>query len=92
MMKIEPAKPGLFQFDGPVGVVEELFPAFVSLVAEMDVDQGVVSRFGGLFDQAHAGVSWRIAALFDVAGGAGADNVLPGRFSAGAARDYVIER
>jgi len=33
----------LFQFDGPVCVVEELFPAFVSLVAEMDVDEGVVA-------------------------------------------------
>lgn len=40
----------LFQLNGPVGVVEELFPAFVSLVAEMDVDEGVVTRLDGLFD------------------------------------------
>jgi len=39
----------LLQFDGPVGVVEELFPAFVSLVAEMDVDERVVAGLYGLF-------------------------------------------
>jgi len=45
-----------FQFDGPVGVVEELFPAFVSLVAKMDVDEGVVQGLDGLFDEGHAGM------------------------------------
>jgi len=30
-------------------VVEELFPAFVSLVAEMDVDERVVAGLYGLF-------------------------------------------
>jgi hypothetical protein len=30
----------LFQFDGPVGMVEELLPASVSLVAKMDVIAG----------------------------------------------------
>ena len=45
---------GLFQFDGPVSVVEELFPAFVSLVAEVDVDERVVAGLDGLFDELHA--------------------------------------
>jgi len=31
-------------------VVEELFPALVSLVAEMDVDEGIVPGLYGLFD------------------------------------------
>ena len=31
-----------FQFDGPVGVVEELLPASVAVVAEVDVDEGIV--------------------------------------------------
>ena len=39
-----------FQFDGPVCVVEELFPAFVSLVAEMDVDEGIVPGLDGLLN------------------------------------------
>ncbi len=47
---------GLFQFDRPVGMVEELFPAFVSLVAEMDVDKGIVQGLDGLFDERHAGL------------------------------------
>ena len=45
-----------FQFDGPVGVVEELFPAFVSLVSEVDVDEGIVPGLDGLFDEFHAGM------------------------------------
>ncbi len=56
------------------------------------MDLGAVSWFCGLFDQTHAGASWGIAALLDVAGGAGADNVVPGCFSAGASRDYMVER
>jgi hypothetical protein len=45
-----------FQFDGPVGVVEELFPASVSVVAEVDVDEGVVPGLDRLFNDFHAGV------------------------------------
>jgi len=37
-------------------VVEELFPAFVSVVAEVDVDEGVVPGLDGLFDECHAGM------------------------------------
>ena len=39
-----------FQFDGPVSVVEELFPAFVAMVAEMDVDERVVAGLDGLLN------------------------------------------
>ncbi len=63
-------------------MVQELFPAFVAVVAEVDVDQGVVARSGGLFDQTHAGKPGGFAALFYVAGRAGADDVFPGCFSA----------
>ncbi len=64
-----------FQFDRPVGMVEELFPAFVSLVAEVDVDQGVVAGSGGFLDQTHVGVLRGFTALFYVAGRAGADAI-----------------
>ena len=37
-------------------MVEELFPAFVALVAEMDVDERVVQGLDGLFDERHAGM------------------------------------
>jgi len=37
-------------------MVEELFPAFVSVVAEVDVDEGVVAGLDGLLDERHAGM------------------------------------
>ena len=37
-------------------MVEELFPAFVSVVAEVDVDEGVVPGLDGLLDERHAGM------------------------------------
>ncbi len=82
----------LFQFHGPVSVVEELFPASVSVVAEMDVDERVVAGLDGFFDEFHAGMFWGMAAFFDVTGRAGTNDVFPGRFAALAARDDVVER
>ena len=38
-----------FQLYGPVSVVEELFPAFVAVVAEVDVDERIVAGSDGLF-------------------------------------------
>jgi len=73
-------------------VVEELFPTLVSVVPEMDVGERVVSGFGGLFDQLHAGVFRAPTALPDVAGRAGTDDIFPDRLAANTSRDYVIER
>jgi len=39
----------LFQLDRPVGVVEELFPASVAFVAEMNVDEGIFFGFYRFF-------------------------------------------
>ena len=47
-------------------MVEELFPAFVSVVAEMDVDERVVPGLDGLFDEFHAGIFQGFAAFFDI--------------------------
>ncbi len=73
-------------------MVEELFPASVSVVAEVDVDEWVVPGFYGPLYELHAGELWSPAALSDVAAGAGADYVLPHRFAAQAAGDNVVER
>ena len=43
-------------------MVEELFPALVSLVAEVDVDEGVVAGLDGLFNELHAGKFWGLTA------------------------------
>jgi len=73
-------------------VVEELFPASVSVVAEVDVDERVVPGLDGLFDELHAGMFWGMAAFFDVTGRAGTNDVFPCRFAAHTPRGYVVER
>lgn len=71
-------------------MVEGLFPAFVSVVAEVDVDEGFVPGLDGLFDEFHAGMFQDLAAFFDIAGWAGTDYVFPGCCSAHAPRDDVV--
>ena len=58
-------------------MVEELFPASVAVVAEVDVDHGIVSWSRGLLDQCHAGTLRDPAALFHVAAGTRAHDILP---------------
>ncbi len=58
-------------------MVEELLPAVVTLVAEMNVNEWIVLRLDGLADQLHPCVLWGSAAFFDVAGCAGTNNVFP---------------
>ena len=83
---------GSFKFYRPVCVVEELLPRAVSLVAEVDMDEGVVLWLEGLLDEGHVGLFWGSASFPDVAAGTGADDVFPGGFSSYAPRDYVVER
>ena len=73
-------------------MVEELFPASVAVVAEMDVDKGVVPGPDGLFNKLHPGVFGSSASFFYVALGAGANNIFPGCFAAHASGDDVVER
>jgi len=80
------------QFDGPVGVVEELLPTTVAGLAEMNVDKRIVFRSGGLLDEGHSGLLGSSASLYDVTFCAGANHIFPIRFSAHTARDNVVER
>ena len=59
-------------------MIEELLPASVSLVAEVDTNEGVVAGFDGFLDEVHACVAWGASSFFYVAGGARTNNVLPG--------------
>ena len=81
----------LFEFDGPVGVVEELLPASVSVAAEVEVDECVSFWFYGACDEGHTGLLWGFAAFFDVAFCAGADDILPCGPAAHALWDYMVE-
>ncbi len=73
-------------------MVEELLPASVSVVAEVDVDKRVVPGPDGLTNKLHAGVLWSSAAFFYVALGAGAHYISPDRFAAHTPGDDVVER
>ena len=68
----------LLKLDGPVGVVEELLPASVTLVAEVDMDKGVSFWPDGFLDEGQLSLFWVSAALFHVAVGAGTDHICPG--------------
>lgn len=41
------------EFDRPVSMVEELLPALIPFVAEMDMSQWIVFWFDGNFDKSH---------------------------------------
>ena len=73
-------------------MVEELFPGSVSLVSEVDVYEGVVLWSDGHFDECHACLLWCSASFFDVALGAGTDNIIPEGLSAHTSWDNVVER
>ena len=44
----------LLQLDGPVGVIEELLPAAVTLVAEVNMHQRIAPRLDRRFDELQA--------------------------------------
>ena len=73
-------------------MVEELFPALVSVGGEVDADDGVSFRLFGLLNQLHAGLFGCASAFSDVACGAGTDDVFPGAFSAEHSGHHVVER
>jgi hypothetical protein len=72
-------------------VVEELLPATVAGLAEVDADERIVFRLGGIADEGEASLLGSSATFFHVTSGAGADHIFPVRFSAGTARDNVVE-
>lgn len=59
-------------------MVEELLPAFVSGLAEVNVHKRIVLRLGRLLDKGKACLFWGAAAFFHVAFGAGTDHICPG--------------
>lgn len=73
-------------------MVEELFPASVAVVAEMDVDEWVVSWLDGLLNELHPGVLWSLAAFLDIAGCAGTNNIFPDSFASHTPWYDVVER
>ena len=62
-------------------MVEELFPASVAVMAEVDVDERVVPGLDGLSNKLHPCVFWSSAAFLDIAGCAGTNNIFPDSFA-----------
>jgi hypothetical protein len=81
----------LLQLDRPISMVEELLPAFVARLAEVNMHKRIVLRPGRDADKREAGLLWGSAAFFNVTLGAGADHIFPVRFSAHTSRDNVVE-
>src|SRR5262245_53902830 len=80
----------LLQLHRPVGVVEERLPGLVLALRQLEVEDRAALRLLRLADQAQVRLLGRAAALADVAGHAGADDVLPGRAAALTARHDVV--
>ena len=73
-------------------MVEELLPAFVALMAEVNMEKGIVLRLYGLSDEYHIGLSWSSAGLFNVAFSTGTNDITPHGFAAHAPGDDMVER
>jgi len=58
-------------------VVEELLPAMITFVAEMNMNQGISPRPFRFSDEGHTGLLRSFAAFSDITGGAGTNNVIP---------------
>ena len=72
-------------------MVEELFPALVPAVAEMNVDERILFRLYGFLYKVHPCVLWSSTAFVNVAFGAGTDYVFPNRLAAHTSGNNVVE-
>jgi hypothetical protein len=58
-------------------MIQELLPASVAGLAEVDADERIMLRLGGLLDEGEASLFGRPAAFSHVTFGAGANHILP---------------
>lgn len=72
-------------------MVEKLLPTSVALLAKVNVNKGVVFRPDGLLNERHTGLFWISASFFDIAFGAGTDNIFPNGLATHTSRDNMVE-
>src|SRR5262249_43732071 len=87
----DPRGRGSLQLDRPVGVFQEGAPGLVLLVGQFQVEHRAALGLLRLVNEVHVRLLRRPAALLDVAGHAGADDVLPGARAPLAAGHHVVE-
>lgn len=73
-------------------MVEELFPTLVTVMGQMDVNDGVSLGSNGFCDQRHPGLIGRAAPFAGVTARTGTDQILPSGFSPGAPGDNMVQR
>ena len=73
-------------------MVEELLPATVAFLTQVDVDKRIVPGLDGLSHQRQARLLGHSAAFFNVAVRAGANHIFPYGFSAHSSGDDVVQR
>ena len=81
----------LFKLYRPVGVIEELFPAFVSRVCQMSMEQYVVFWFYWFANQFQVSLFWHSTPFSGIAFDTGADNVFPVCFAAETSGYYMVK-
>lgn len=72
-------------------MVEELLPATVSLMAEVDMNERIMFWLDRFCDKCQAGLFWALTAFSHVAFRAGANYIAPDRFATHTFRDDVVE-
>ena len=72
-------------------MVEKLFPAVIALMAQVYVEEWIVSRSDGPLDEGEARLLRGSAAFSYVAVGTGTNDVVPSRFAAHTSGNHVVE-
>ena len=72
-------------------MIQELLPALVARMSQMDMDEGIASGFLGLPDEFHMGLGRRSSPLLGITANACADDVSPDGLPPHAARHHVIK-
>lgn len=81
----------LLQLDRPVGVIEEGTPGLILLMRQFQIEHGTAFGLFRLAYEVHMRLFRRPAALADVTGDAGTDDIFPSAHTALAARHDVIQ-
>src|SRR5436305_2042984 len=81
----------LLQLHRPVRILQKRLPRLILAQRQLQVEQRAAFWLLRLADQRHMGLLRRAAAFLDVALDAGANDVLPRRMAALAARDDVVQ-
>ena len=72
-------------------MVEELLPAVVALMPEVNVNKGITFWLDRFLDELESGLFGRSAAFFHIAFCAGANHIFPGWFYAHTPGNNVVE-